>query len=71
LRILPFGCRFFSGAEIRLLRRLERVEAKGKARRLGMVGGDDDWVVATQLFFIFNPIFGDIIQFDDHIFQIG
>ena len=34
----PPGCRFFSGAETRLFRRLERVEAKGKARRLVMVG---------------------------------
>ena len=29
------------------------------------------WVVATQIFFIFTPNFGGMIQFDDHIFQMG
>ena len=27
------------------------------------------WVVATQRFFMFIPKFGEMIQFDDHIFQ--
>jgi len=29
------------------------------------------WVVATQRFFIFIPNPGEMIQFDDHIFQGG
>ena len=29
------------------------------------------WVVATQIFFMFNPIWGRWTQFDDHIFQMG
>ena len=29
------------------------------------------WVVATQIFFIFNPKIGEMIQFDEHIFQMG
>ena len=29
------------------------------------------WVVATQVFFVFNPIPGEMIQFDEHIFQMG
>ncbi len=29
------------------------------------------WVVATQIFFIFTPILGEMIQFDEHIFQRG
>ena len=29
------------------------------------------WVVATQRFFIFTPNLGDMIQFDEHIFQRG
>ena len=29
------------------------------------------WVVATQTFFMFIPKFGEMIQFDDHIFQMG
>ena len=28
------------------------------------------WVVATQSFF-FSSIFGEMIQFDEHIFQMG
>ena len=28
------------------------------------------WVLATQIFFIFTPIPGEMIQFDDHIFQM-
>ncbi len=27
--------------------------------------------MATQIFFIFTPIFGEMIQFDEHIFQMG
>ena len=29
------------------------------------------WVVATHIFFIFTPIPGEMIQFDEHIFQMG
>jgi len=29
------------------------------------------WVVATQIFFIFIPILGEMIQFDEQIFQMG
>ena len=29
------------------------------------------WVVATQRFFIFTPNPGEMIQFDEHIFQVG
>ena len=29
------------------------------------------WVVATQLFLISTPNFGEMIQFDEHIFQMG
>ena len=29
------------------------------------------WVVATQTFFIFIPNPGEMIQFDEHIFQLG
>ena len=29
------------------------------------------WVVATQTFFIFTLILGEMIQFDEHIFQMG
>ena len=29
------------------------------------------WLVATHRFFMFTPIPGEMIQFDDHIFQIG
>ena len=33
---------------------------------------DDSWVVATQIFFMFNPkIWEDDSQFDEHIFQMG
>ena len=28
-------------------------------------------MVATQIFFIFTPIPGEMIQFDEHIFQLG
>jgi len=28
-------------------------------------------VVATQTFFIFTPNLGEMIQFDEHIFQMG
>ena len=28
-------------------------------------------MVATQTFFIYTPIPGEMIQFDDHIFQMG
>ena len=28
-------------------------------------------MVATQIFFIFIPICGEMIQFDEHIFQMG
>ena len=28
-------------------------------------------MVATQIFFIFTPIPGEMIQFDEHIFQMG
>ena len=28
-------------------------------------------MVATQTFLIFNPIVGEMIQFDEHIFQMG
>ena len=30
-----------------------------------------NWVVATQIFFIFTPKLGEMIQFDEHIFQRG
>ena len=30
-----------------------------------------DWVVATQILFIFTPNPGEMIQFDVHIFQMG
>ena len=30
-----------------------------------------NWVVATQIFFIFTPNLGEMIQFDEHIFQMG
>ena len=30
-----------------------------------------DWVVATQIFFSFIPILGEMIQIDEHIFQLG
>ena len=30
-----------------------------------------NWVVETQGFFIFTPILGEMIQFDDHSFQMG
>ena len=29
------------------------------------------WVVATQFFFIFTTKPGEMIQFDEHIFQMG
>ena len=29
------------------------------------------WVVATQIFFIFTNKPGEMIQFDEHIFQMG
>ena len=29
------------------------------------------WVVATQIFLIFIPILGEMIQFDEHVFQMG
>ena len=29
------------------------------------------WMVATETFFIFTPIPGEMIQFDEHIFQMG
>jgi len=29
------------------------------------------FVVATQIFFIFIPIPGEMIQFDEHIFQMS
>ena len=29
------------------------------------------WVVATQIFVIVSPILGEMIQFDEHIFQKG
>ena len=29
------------------------------------------WVVATQISFSFTPIPGEMIQFDEHIFQMG
>jgi len=32
-------------------------------------GNQHNWVVATQISFIFTP--GETIQFDEHIFQIG
>ena len=32
----------------------------------------DSWkVVATQRFFIFNPKLGEMIHFDEHMFQMG
>ena len=34
-------------------------------------GSEEYEVVATQILFIFNPIPGEMIQFDDHIFQMG
>ena len=33
--------------------------------------GSNTWVVATQIFFMFTPILGEMIQFDEHIFQMG
>ena len=30
-----------------------------------------DWVVATQIVFLFIPKIGEMIQFDEHIFQMG
>ena len=30
-----------------------------------------NWVVATQIFFIFNPNPGEWSKFDEHIFQMG
>ena len=30
-----------------------------------------DWVVATQIFLEFSSLFGEMIQFDEHIFQMG
>ena len=32
---------------------------------------DSYWVVATQIFFIFTPKIGEMIQFGEHIFQMG
>ena len=33
---------------------------------------EDDWVVATQIFFfIFTPKLGEMIKFDEHIFSDG
>ena len=29
------------------------------------------WVVATQTFFYVHPYLGEMIQFDDHMFQMG
>ena len=29
------------------------------------------WVVATQRFYMFTPKIGEMIQFDEHIFQMG
>ena len=29
------------------------------------------WVVATQIFFVFTPILAEMIQSDEHIFQMG
>ena len=34
-------------------------------------GANHSWVVATQIFFIFTPNPGEMIQFDEHIFQMG
>ena len=30
-----------------------------------------NWVVETQGFFMFTPILGEMIQFDNHSFQMG
>ena len=30
-----------------------------------------NWVVATQIFLEFSSLFGEIIQFDEHIFEMG
>ena len=39
---------------------------------LGVVSGDFVVkVVATQLFFMFTPNLEEMIQFDEHIFQMG
>ena len=32
-------------------------------------GAGDNWLVATQIFFIFTPKIGEIIHFDDQHFQ--
>ena len=29
------------------------------------------WLVATQIFLIFTPILGEMVQFEEHIFQLG
>ena len=49
---------------------------KHKSRRSGVVffricQVGDDWVVATQMFFIFNPKIGEDEPILTHIFQMG
>ena len=46
---------------------------RGERRTLSFGGGYSyqNWVVATQIFFMFNPIWGRWSQFDEHIFQTG
>ena len=77
----PTFCLFFSPS---FVPRLGRLKAEGKSlpRRswgfptlLGtnilLMVEKSSWLVATQIFFIFHPNLGDIIQFDEHIFQMG
>ena len=42
-----------------------------KVQNQQKVGVLETWMVATQICFIFNPICGEMIQFDEHIFQMG
>ena len=34
-------------------------------------GNNKNWVVISKIFGIFIPIPGEMIQFDEHIFQMG
>ena len=36
-----------------------------------LLGCNSFLLVATQIFFIFTPKIGEMIQFDEHIFQMG
>ena len=48
-----------------------RWQSQGGEGWLGKVGEGFRWVVAAQPFFIFKPKIGEMIQFDEHIFQMG